>query len=257
IVLVLSGTGVDRRRRLYKACRDAGEVVVCEKPDIRDRDWQDKVRALIEKRAGEAGVTLPRDAVDYLVEAFGTDTALIHCELEKLATYAGGTGQAVTLEEVQLLCHGEGEAISWSLRDAVGERDIARVLDIVDTLLRGERDTEGAIIGLVLQVANHVRNLLQARVMMQELKCRDERQFQAILDTFDKGQQASYRERGLEVATYHPYRARMIAKQALNYSGSELVAAVPLFRDAYYECVSSSIANRIVLERTLMALCAK
>jgi DNA polymerase-3 subunit delta len=254
IVLILSGIGIDRRKKLYKNCSKKGSAVILEKPNVRDQNWRPQMTEVIRQQAERHALGISADIADYLVDVVGTDTGRVACEIEKLAVYAGERG-TVSLAEVQELCHGDGEAVNWALRDAVGQRNLDEALTTADVLLRSQRDAEGAVVGLVLQLASHVRDMLQARLLMQEQKLRSAAQFYSWLQRCDDAAKAVCRESGLEVVTYHPYRARMIAEQALKYTGNELVAALEHLRDAHLACVSASVSNRIVLDEALVAIC--
>lgn len=256
IVLVLSGPSVDKRKRLYKACESCGTVTECLKPDVKDRNWRDQVRRRVLGCAAEKQLSLPPEAADYLTDVLGTDTDRIENEIEKLVAYAGGPGGAVTCDDVQELCHGEGAAISWSLRDAIGSRNLSEALRLIDVLLQQEREPDGAVIGLVIQTANHVRNLLQMRVLMQTFGIRGSSGVERLIKNMDKAKQAQLRQEGLEVATFHPYRALLLAQQAVHYRGSELVEAICILRDTFHNCVSASIPNRVEFERALTAICS-
>ncbi len=255
IVLILSGAGVDRRKRLYKLCKSKGRVIECEKPDIKERGWEDRLAGLIGQRARAIGLNLSPEVCDHLVTVIGTDTGRIAQELEKLQTYIQGSDDTITVELAQELCHGDGETVSWALGGALGERDLAKALDIVDTLLSRERTPEGAIIGQILQLAGQVRNMLQIKILMQNHKLRGAYGLQSFLASLDDERKAVLREEGLEVVTFHPFRAKMLANHADNYNGPELVDAMRTLRDAHLQCVSGAGANRVVIEQALAKIC--
>jgi hypothetical protein len=97
--------------------------------------------------------------------------------------------------------------------------------------------------------------MLQARVLMQQKKIRSAQQLQGTLNRLGDAEKATLTAQGLEIATYHPYRARMIAEQALNFTGPELIEALTVMRDTYRSCVSSSTANRVVFEQAMVKIC--
>lgn len=251
--LVISGPGVDARKRLHRTCKDHGTVIIHDRPDVKDRDWQTQVAGIIRAQATQKEMAVPPEVVEYLVRAVGTDTARVGMELEKLLVHAGGPGEPITLADAKALCRGDGEAISWALRDAVGARDLPEALELVAILLRGEQ--EGAVLGLILQIAGHVRSMLQARILIHQLKARSPRAFQNCLADMDPATKAQFVDQGLEVVTYHPYRAMLVAGQAMKFTGQELVDGLCALRDAYASCISSGISKRVVLENLIIQLC--
>ena len=254
IVLVMSGSGVDQRKALFRACKAEGEIVLCPKPDVRDRQWQAKMASLVRSAAASKGIGLPEEVAAYLVAALGTDTGRIDGELEKLVCYCGGVDQPITLQAAQEVCQAEGEAVSWALRDALGTRDGKEALRLVDVLLRREKDPEGAVLGLLFQIANGFRHLLQIRVFMQGRRIRNAGQVRGAVQGLTDEERAGCLNDGLEFVTFHPFRVGTLAGQAMNYNGQELVRAIVQFRDAGWKCVSSSLSKRVILEELIVSL---
>ncbi|MBT3377245.1 MAG: DNA polymerase III subunit delta [Lentisphaerae bacterium] len=252
ICLVVSGPDVDQRKALARACKKAGEIVVCEKPNLRDRNWQKRMQELIAQRAEEKGMSLPPKVCDYLVDVVGTDTARVDAELEKLICYCGGVAEPVTLEAAQEVCQGDGEVVGWALTNALGGRDLDDVLGTVDRLVRQGQDVERTARGLLGQAAKYFRQLLQIRVFMQECSLRDARQVQRSLEQLPGEEKSAWQDKGMEFLEFHPFRVQMMAQQALKYSGRELIAALRVFRDAFLKTVTSSAATRVVLEEALV-----
>lgn len=135
IVLVLSGPGADPAKPLAQACAANGQVIACTRPTLRDRQWRGVMRERIEARAAEKGARLAREAIDYLVEALGTDTAAIPGEIEKLICYVGGPEQPIRVQDAEAVCCGRGEELPWALSNALGARDATAVLGAVSVLL--------------------------------------------------------------------------------------------------------------------------
>lgn len=255
--VVLSGPGADGRKQLAKVCREMGEVLVCARPDIKDRKWQQEMVQLVQEVAKDKGVSLAADAVDYLVQVLGTDSARIGPELEKAICYADGTERPIGLEDVQAVCRGEGEAISWSLLDAAGYRRLPEALRLTGVLLRQEKEPDNAVLGLILQLARRYRELLQLRVYMQKHGIRQPARMQQRVERLGPDDKKAMRDHGFEFAGYHPYRVMKLSEQAVSYSGPELVEAVVRLRDANWTAVSARVAKRVVLEQTLVDLMSK
>lgn len=259
ICLVMDGPGLDRRKRLYKLCESSGMVEFYEKLDARrDRNWQNKVANAIKQQAREKGVKLSRDVLDYLVTAIGTDTARIESELEKLATFGNSSEYAPELTDVRALCPAEAETVPWVLWEAVGRRSAAQAMEILGALLHNENNPDSAVLGIALQTAGFVRDMLQVKVLMFKQKLRNP----AAVDGFLKSQatpetKQKYLDNGIEVVNYHPYRARKLAENSSRFKGTELVNAVVRLKNVCRTCVTGDSSNRAAFEHALIEICGQ
>ncbi len=254
MLLVMSGSGVDQRKRLYKVCKELGNVTVCNKPEVRNRNWQAEMGRLVQEAARAKGMRLRPDVTAYLVEVLGTDTLRIDPELEKLCCYCGGPEAQVTLADAQEICLGSGEAMSWSFSDALGHRQLDEAMRLLDVLLRQEKEPEGAVLGLLLQTAGRFRQLLQLRVFMQEKNLRSPGQVMSAVEGLSKEAKETAVASGFECISFHPYRVKMLAEQAVKFSGPELVRSIGLHRDANRACVGSNVSNRVIMEQLIIKL---
>jgi DNA polymerase III delta subunit len=186
----------------------------------------------------------------------GTDTAAIDSELEKLICYCGGVDQPITLAAAEEICLGEGEEISWALTDALGNRDTSECLRIVSVLLSQENDDGRASRGLLWQVANFYRHLLQIRLFMMQRSV-NARAVKSTLDSLSNAEREELVADGLEAVGLNTWRAQLLAQSAMRYDGQELVDAVCYLRDAYRRCVTSSVHVRVILEEAILRLTAK
>jgi len=252
--LLISGPGISAQKALYKACQAAGKVVMCQKPEARERNWQQVMLQQYMQAAADKGVTLPAATAEYLVACTGTDTGRIDSELEKLICYCDGGKQPLTLQAAREVCHDDGEAVSWAVTDALGQRQPDLVLEMVDALLRREKDADSAALGLLLQIASYFRHLLQIRVYMQKFKLQTPVQLKMVIEQMDAAAKTAAADDGFEFVSMHPFRVQNLAAQALRYGGRELTDAIPLLLNANHKCVSAMVSSRIVLEQLLLQL---
>jgi DNA polymerase-3 subunit delta len=110
-----------------------------------------------EALARRAGFRLEPDALDLLVESLGADIARIAVEIEKLALFAGN--RTVTTEDIATLAPEARATTIFALVNALGRRDRAHSLEILDTLTR-----EGEYLPLALAfLSTQFRMALTAR----------------------------------------------------------------------------------------------
>jgi DNA polymerase-3 subunit delta len=138
----------DRVRKFYAAVPDVVELRPYSSQDAQ-REAETLVRA--------AGFRIQPDALDLLVEALGADIARIAVEIEKLALFAGG--REVTSDDIGALVPDARASNIFALVNAMGRRDRARSLEILDTLAR-----EGEYLPLALAfLSTQFRMALVAR----------------------------------------------------------------------------------------------
>jgi DNA polymerase-3 subunit delta len=138
----------ERVRKFYGAVQDVVEL---------RRFTPQAARQETESLAGRAGFRLDAAALDLLVEALGADIARISVEIEKLALYAGD--RVVGVDDISALVPDARSTTIFALVNALGRRDRARSLEILDTLTR-----EGEYLPLALAfLSTQFRMALVAR----------------------------------------------------------------------------------------------
>ncbi len=253
ICLVLSGPDVDRRRKLYKLCRQFGTLMEYDKPAAGAKGEQ-QMRQIIAELARDRGVRVEHDAVQALIQVLGSDTGRLASELDKLTAFCDNGRQPITAEAVGQLCQGEPEVAGWAIRDAMGRRDLGEVMRLTRSILRSERDPDRAVLAMIRQTADQFYSMIQTLLLKMETKARGAAAISRQIEAMDGEQKNRFDERGLEIVNFHPYRARMIAEQADNYTGPELVEAVKKLRDGYWQCISSPLPSQIVWENLAMTI---
>jgi len=114
-------------------------------------------RSEAESLARQAGFRIEPAALDLLIESLGADIARIAVEIEKLALYAGA--RVVSEDDITALVPDARAATIFALVNALGRRDRARSLAILDTLTR-----EGEYLPLALAfLSTQFRMALAAR----------------------------------------------------------------------------------------------
>ena len=138
----------ERVRKFYAAIHDVVELC---KFSVHE------ARTETEALARRAGCRLAPDALDLLVEALGADIARIAVEIEKLALFAGS--RVIETGDIGALVPDARATTIFALVNALGRRDRARALDILDTLTR-----EGEYLPLALAfLSTQFRMALAAR----------------------------------------------------------------------------------------------
>ena len=251
---IADGPGVDRRRGLFKAFSANGSVTILNKPDMSSRDWEATMRECIQKLAAIKHLNLAPNAVDYLVDALGTDTARIDPELEKLICFRGGTEGTATLEELQQICFGKGEEMTWALSDMLGQRNLNEAVRVIDVLITQNKNDEQYARSMLYSAARFFQQAIRIKVFMAENKIRTPVALKSFITSMSSEQKESYLERGMDFVGFHPFRVQMLASQTERYSPHETIVALRTLRDVFWQTMSSTISPRVALENALFSI---
>jgi DNA polymerase-3 subunit delta len=153
--LLVRAESLDQRRKLHKALLKCGTTLEFAPPSDREQGrWFEWVKEM----AAERGLALGREAAGYLLAVTRGDGWAIDAELAKLQAWQAGTKDSITLDTVKELAAGSAERSSWAVADALLDRDRARALDAMRTVLvQGEEP-----IRLLGGIASRSRAMLQA-----------------------------------------------------------------------------------------------
>ncbi|MDZ4787547.1 MAG: DNA polymerase III subunit delta [Blastochloris sp.] len=150
--VIITATGIDRRRSFYKQFEKIGVCEQWDLPDLKDaakvRVWMKQIEHLMTER----GMKPQPGVVERLVELIGNDTRALHNELEKLALYTMPTGE-VSEAHLRLIVSSTRELLVWDLCDAVTESNTNDSLHILRQLLtQGESE-----VGILILLAGQIR----------------------------------------------------------------------------------------------------
>ena len=213
----------ERVRKFFAAVPDAVEL---------RRYAPEEARGLLEQLARQAKLALGPGVADALSESLGGDAGRIAVELEKLSLFAGsGT---VTLEHVAQLIPDARETTIFVLVSALGKRDRARSLGILDTLCR-----DGEYLPLALSfLSGQFRMALIAK--------------EANLKT--AGQvQGHFTKQGVPM---WGSRAEQVTQTATKFTKAQLERGLKLIFAADRDLRSARPDDRIVMERFVVELTA-
>ncbi|MEO8373455.1 MAG: DNA polymerase III subunit delta [Candidatus Solibacter sp.] len=145
--------GEDKRKqeRVRKFYAAIGDVVELQKYTPQD------ARHEAEKLIAKAGFRMDPAALDLLIEALGAEIARVAMEIEKLSLFAGD--RVIGVDDITALVPDARATTIFALVNALGRRDRARALGILDTLTR-----EGEYLPLALAfLSTQFRMALVAR----------------------------------------------------------------------------------------------
>jgi DNA polymerase-3 subunit delta len=118
--LILSGSGIDKRRKLYVSARSEGWLVNCEPLG------RAELPLFVEREAKRLGAQLSPGVSDLIAELSGPELGPVADAVNRLSLYAGN--QTVTEEMVSECVVRLRPATVWELVSAVGRRDAGAAL---------------------------------------------------------------------------------------------------------------------------------
>lgn len=215
---------LERVRKFYSAIPETVEM---------RRFAADEARTEAQALARRAGVAVEPEALELLVEALGADVGRIEVEIEKLSLFAAN-GRTVSAEDIARLAPDARATTIFALVGALGRRDRARGLQILDTLCRA-----GEYLPLALAFLSTQFRLALAA---QEAGLRSAPQIQSHFSR-------------LGVPMWSA-RAEQVCQTVSRFSKPQLENALELIFEADRDLRSARPDDRIVMERFVLELTA-
>ena len=225
-VLALVAEQLRRDSALAKAIGKTGQLLA---NDVIKKDLPKWVQAQLRER----GVAVSPGFAHGLIELVGDDMHELACEIDKLATWAGG--EKIGDKDLELLVCPRGEVAPFGLTDAWGRRDASGALAAYELLLeRASESRQALLTRLAALLSAHIGKVQACRRLSQQ----------------GLGPREAAAQLGM-----HPYATEKAFAQARNFSEAELrratvrLAALDLALKG-----GSRLPSELEFERALIAL---
>lgn len=255
--LLMSAGKPDKRRAFYKTFEKLGQVESFTALSQDDKDWAGKAEAEAIRIFRETGKEIDDHALAELVNRVGPNLRQLASEAEKLSLYAADR-PAVTLADVQLIVSRQKHARAFALAEALGDRDLPKLLKTLDEELweiRVGTDKRKSEIGLLYGLISKIRSLLMLQELMRlgVLKpARDYNSFKSQLDRIPAS--ALPADKRFNPLASHPFVLFQAMRQAGNYRIEELVDAMEVLLDANRKLVGSDLDEAMVLQQAAVEI---
>jgi len=194
---------------------------------VLDRD----MAGWIENWCRERGLSIQRDAANYVWQTLGNDLQAVRNELEKTVIYMKER-KAITFADVKMVVGNFREYTSFDLAAALGKKDRETAFTVLSRLMQeGESP-----IGLLGAIAWNFRRIMQVKAMESAGMGLDEG-MKKLRPPVIFHQAAAFRE------------------QVRSYSLVELEKAFAVLLNTDKALKSSGLNGRLVLERMILRLC--
>jgi DNA polymerase-3 subunit delta len=253
--LLISAGKVDKRKGFYKALDKLGAVESFAGWSVDDRDWAGQAEAWASKALRARQKEISDEALSELVNRVGPNARQLDNEVEKVALYVGDRKE-IEFDDVATICTRNKMARAFALGDALGDRDLPRLLARLDeSLWEVKLDPQKSEIGLLYGLIAKVRAMLLLKEMLKEGWVKpdmDYNRFKAQLDRVPKDQLPE--DRRFNPLALNPYVLYKALPQVKRYSEAELIRAMDLLFQCNLRLVSTSLDESLVVQQTLVQI---
>jgi len=253
--LLISAGKVDKRKIFYKAVEKFGAAEGFAALSLDDKDWasQAETWALQALRARKKEIS--DEALAELIHNVGPNHRQIESEVEKLSLYAGRRAQ-IEFDHVRAIVTRNKQARAFALGDALGDRDLPRLLRTLDEeLWEVKRDSKKSEIGLLYGLISKVRVMIFLKEMLREKWIKadtDFQRFKAQLERVPADQLPE--DKRFNPLSMNPYVLYKALPHAGRYSLEELIRAMNVLLECNQRLVSSRLDETLVLQQALMQI---
>jgi DNA polymerase III subunit delta len=255
--LLVSAGKVDRRKTFFKTLEKIGSVENFEALSADDRDWAERAEAAARGAVRQRGKEISEEALAELVARVGPNTRQLENEAEKLSLFVGAR-QSIEFADVASVCSRNKTARAFALGDALGDRDLPRLLKRLDEeLWEMNFDSQKSPIGLLYGLISKVRAMLMLKEMLREGWVKPEtdyNRFKAQLTRVPADRLPA--DKRFNPLALNPYVLFRALPQAKKYSREELVRAMDLLLRCNRRLVTSGLDKAFMLQQIIVEVAA-
>ena len=253
--LLISAGKVDKRKVFYKAIDKIGAVESFAGWSADDRDWTDQAETAARQALRVRKKEISDEALAELVGNVGPNARLLNSEVEKLALYAGDRAE-IEVADVDAVCTRNKTARAFALGDALGDRDLPRLLRTLDEeLWEMKTDRQKSEIGLLYGLIGKVRAMILIKEMLREGWIKEESDYNRFKAQLERVPAERLPEdKRYNPLSLNPYVMFKALPQARRYSQAELVRAMETLLRCNQRLISSSLDEALVLQQALVEI---
>ena len=256
--LLVTALKVDKRKVFFKALDKIGEVESFAGWSSNDAEWVAEAEGWARRAFQARKKRISEETLAELINRVGPNARQLDSEIEKLDLYVGSR-EEIEAADVAAVCTRNKTARAFALGDALGDRDLPRLLRRLDEdLWETQRSSQKSEIGLLYGLIAKVRAMLLLKEMVEEGWIKpggDFSRFKAQLERVPKDKLPS--DRRFNPLALNPYVLYKALPQVRNYRKPELVQAMDLLLTCNQRLVSTSLDESLVLQQTLIRILAR
>jgi len=253
-VLISCGK-VDKRKAFFKSAK---KIAAVEDLSIADKDRGSRAALIVRQRLAELGKKISPHIADELILLAGSDLQQLHTEADKLAAYVGER-EEVMRQDVHEIATRTRQAQGFALADALGERNLPKLLRVLDEELWVVKlDAKKSPIALLYGLITKVRTMIFLNEMLRLKWIRTGggyQQFKSQLEAIQDDRLPD--DRKFNPKAMHPYMLFNALGHARQYSEVELTRAMDILLRCNRQLVSSSTDDTLILQQALVQIVNK
>ena len=253
--VLISAGKVDKRKTFFKTAKKIGAV---EDLSVADKERGSRAALIVRQRLAELGKKISTHVADELVLLAGTNLQQLHTEADKLAAYVGGRDE-VTRQDVHEIATRTRQAQAFALADALGERNLPKLLRVLDEeLWEVKLDAKKSPIALLYGLISKVRTMIFIKEMLRLKWIRaggGYPQFKSQLEAVPDDRLPD--DRKFNPKAMHPYMLFNALGHARQYSEGELTRAMDILLRCNRQLVSSSTDDTLLLQQALVQIVSR
>jgi len=255
IRLLISAGKVDKRKVFFKTLDKLGSTEIFAAWSQEDKDWADRAQIAARDAVRQRDKDISGAALGELVIRAGGNARQLENEVEKLCVFTGER-KKIELADVTTICAHNKTAKAFALGDALGDRDLPRLLKRLDEeLWETKFDKDKSEIGLLYGLITKVRAMLLLKEMLREGWVKDTpdyTHFKSQLERVPTEQMPT--EKKFNPLALSPYVLYKALPQVKKYTSAELVRAMDVLLRCNQRLVSSGLDESLVLQQALVQI---
>jgi DNA polymerase-3 subunit delta len=253
--LLVSAGKVDKRKVFYKALDKLGSVESFAGWSADDKDWAGQAELWARKALRARQKEISEEALAELISRVGPHARQLDSEVEKVSLFVGERKE-IEFADVAAVCSRNKTARAFALGDALGDRDLPRLLRCLDEeLWELKLDRSKSEIGLLYGLIAKVRAMIMLKEMLREGWVKPEMSYGGFKTQLEQVPAEQFpADRRFNPLALNPYVLYKALPQVKRYSQAELIRAMDLLFQCNHRLVSSSLDEALVLQQTLVQI---
>ena len=255
VQVLISAGKVDKRKGFFKSVKKIASI---EDLSVADKERGSKAALIVRQRLTELGKKITSHVADELILLAGSSLQQLHTEADKLAAYVGERDE-VTRQDVHEIATRTKQAQAFALGDALGERNLPKLLRVLDEELWVVKlDAKKSPIMLLYGLISKVRTMIFLKELTRLKWIRPDGgypQFKSQLEAIPDERMPD--DRKFNPKAMHPYMLFNALGHARRYSEEELTRAMDILLRCNRQLVSSSTDDTLLLQQALVQIVSK
>jgi len=255
VQVLISAGKVDKRKGFFKSVKKIASI---EDLSVADKERGSKAALIVRQRLTELGKKITSHVADELILLAGSSLQQLHTEADKLAAYVGERDE-VTRQDVHEIATRTKQAQAFALGDALGERNLPKLLRVLDEELWVVKlDAKKSPIMLLYGLISKLRTMIFLKELTRLKWIRPDGgypQFKSQLEAIPDERMPD--DRKFNPKAMHPYMLFNALGHARRYSEEELTRAMDILLRCNRQLVSSSTDDTLLLQQALVQIVSK